>query len=150
MGDVIPSNEWDLGGSGDTILPRGHFCRRPVGRLQDPRNDGRFLDFSSLIAGPVIRSSMVAAISCSGYFFFGACFCRGALVTLSIARCLSIHWAKPALISATFKNDHWRKLMEVMRKQTSLFPHYAVYICRDWNRRNGGTEKLLELEIVFF
>lgn len=39
--------------------------------------------------------------------------------------------------------------MEVMRKQTSLFPHYAVYICRDWNRRNGGTEKLLELEIVF-
>jgi hypothetical protein len=60
-----------------------------------------------------------------------------------------VHWAKPALISATFKNDHWRKLMEVMRKQTSLFPHYAVYICRDWNRRNGGTEKLLELEIVF-
>jgi hypothetical protein len=60
-----------------------------------------------------------------------------------------VHWAKPALISATFKNDHWRKLMEVMRKQTSLFPHYAAYICRDWNRRNGGTEKLLELEIVF-
>jgi len=60
-----------------------------------------------------------------------------------------IHWAKPSLISATFKNDHWRKLMEVMRKQTSLFPHYAAYICRDWNRRNGGTEKLLELEIVF-
>jgi hypothetical protein len=60
-----------------------------------------------------------------------------------------VHWAKPYLISATFKNDHWRKLMEVMRKQTSLFPHYAAYICRDWNRRNGGTEKLLELEIVF-
>jgi hypothetical protein len=40
--------------------------------------------------------------------------------------------------------------MEVMRsKQKSLFLHYAAYICRDWNRRHGSAEKLLDLEIVF-
>jgi hypothetical protein len=62
----------------------------------------------------------------------------------------AVGWGKPPLISATFKNDHWRKLMEVMRsKQKSLFLHYAAYICRDWNRRHGSAEKLLDLEIVF-
>jgi hypothetical protein len=61
----------------------------------------------------------------------------------------AVHWKAPRLISKTFKNHHWRRLMQGMRGRASMFPHYAAYLCRNWNQDHARSEKLIDLEIVY-
>jgi predicted DCC family thiol-disulfide oxidoreductase YuxK len=62
-----------------------------------------------------------------------------------------VSWAKPQLVSATFKNFRWRKyMMNLWRPYyKNQRVYYAQYLCRDWNARHQGTSQLAELEIYF-
>jgi predicted DCC family thiol-disulfide oxidoreductase YuxK len=62
-----------------------------------------------------------------------------------------ITWAKPELVSATYKNFRWQKyMMNLWRKGYGQYrPYYALYLCRDWNSRHQPKLQLEELEIYF-
>ena len=60
-----------------------------------------------------------------------------------------VSFSKPAYASLEFKNHHWRKYMDLLRKRDPLPPAYARYLCREWNRRHHGAETLEELEIIY-
>jgi hypothetical protein len=62
-----------------------------------------------------------------------------------------VTWAKPALVSATYKNFRWQKyMMNLWRKDLAAFrPEYARYLCRNWNAQHRDGLKLEALEIYF-
>lgn len=60
-----------------------------------------------------------------------------------------VDFTKPAYVSLEFKNHHWRKYMDLMRKRAPLQPIYASYLCREWNKRHTGGETLEELEVIY-
>jgi hypothetical protein len=61
-----------------------------------------------------------------------------------------VSWEKPRDVRSTFKNEHWRKYLEVVR-QHHMAQHLYLsrYICREWNARHSGGEQLIDLEIVY-
>ena len=62
-----------------------------------------------------------------------------------------ITWAKPALVSATYKNFRWQKyMMNLWRNDYRQYrPYYAQYLCRDWNAHHSPELQLDELQIYF-
>jgi predicted DCC family thiol-disulfide oxidoreductase YuxK len=62
-----------------------------------------------------------------------------------------VTWAKPRLVSATFKSFRWQKYMHNIRSQpyAQYRKYYADYLCRNWNRRHAAGSKLEELELVY-
>lgn len=60
-----------------------------------------------------------------------------------------VSWKRPKLISATFKNNRWRRYMRNLRKSKKHRPLYADYLCRDWNRRHGVPPRLVKLDLYF-
>lgn len=62
-----------------------------------------------------------------------------------------VNWDKPALASATFKNDRWRKYLVNLWAKTNVAhrPLYARYLLREWNSRNSGGRELECVEVYF-
>jgi predicted DCC family thiol-disulfide oxidoreductase YuxK len=60
-------------------------------------------------------------------------------------------WAKPLLVSATYKNFRWQKyLMNLWSNDYRQYrPYYAQYLCWDWNSRHASELQLEELQIYF-
>lgn len=63
-----------------------------------------------------------------------------------------ITWAKPTLVSATYKNFRWQKyIMNLLRPDYQKYRlYYAQYLCRDWNSRHTTDHKLDELQMFSF
>jgi hypothetical protein len=62
-----------------------------------------------------------------------------------------VRWEKPDLVSASYKNERWRKyLLNLWYKSNAPHrPYYAAYLFRDWNERHTGGAQLESLEIYF-
>ncbi len=62
----------------------------------------------------------------------------------------ALDWRKPALVSATYPNQRWRKyLMRLSRRRSAVYrPDYARYLCR-WNETHDGRERLRGLHLYF-
>jgi predicted DCC family thiol-disulfide oxidoreductase YuxK len=62
-----------------------------------------------------------------------------------------ISWAKPLLVSATYKNFRWQKYMMNLwsNDYRQYRPYYAQYLCWDWNSRHASELRLEELQIYF-
>lgn len=64
-----------------------------------------------------------------------------------------VSWEKPSDISAQYPNDRWWKFMENIypgaRGREVALDAYAGYLCRDWNARHSGRERLDTFRIFF-
>jgi hypothetical protein len=62
-----------------------------------------------------------------------------------------VDWSKPADVAHTYPNQRWRKYMMNLRKKDSRKHRqsFARWLCREWNNRHLGNEKLESLEIYF-
>jgi hypothetical protein len=62
-----------------------------------------------------------------------------------------VTWAKPPLVSATFKSFRWQKYMQTIRNQqhAAYRKYYGAYLCRAWNRGHTGELQLTSLEVVY-
>ena len=51
-------------------------------------------------------------------------------------------WAKPDLVSATYKNERWRKYMLNLWYTINAQhrPYFAAYLLRRWNARHPSGE----------
>jgi len=60
-------------------------------------------------------------------------------------------WEKPEDVSATYPNQRWRKyMMNIwLKKYNDQRVHYGRYLCRRWNSRHSGGERLSTFEIYF-
>jgi len=68
-----------------------------------------------------------------------------------------ITWEKPAVSSATYANQRWRKyyallwiewLIDKGNKSDQMEP-YVMYVCRNWRDRHPESEKLVKLQVNF-
>lgn len=71
--------------------------------------------------------------------------------TIDIFSGKPLTWEKPTLVSATYRNERWRKyLMNIAMISHSRYrQHYARYLCRDWNRNHQGGAQVKSFEIFF-
>lgn len=71
--------------------------------------------------------------------------------TVDVLRGSLLNWDKPARVARMYKNERWRKLFMTMWQpfMAPVRPHYAAWLCRQWNARHSGNEQLAELEIFF-
>jgi len=62
-----------------------------------------------------------------------------------------VSFEKPELVSATYKNQRWRKyMMNLWSKNNREHRlYYGKYICRNWNSKHDEGEELDNFEIVF-
>ncbi len=64
-----------------------------------------------------------------------------------------VRWEKPVDISAQYPNDRWWKFMEniypVRRQREIALDAYAGYVCREWNARHSGRERLETFRIFY-
>ena len=62
-----------------------------------------------------------------------------------------VYWEKPDLVSATYKNQRWRKyLMNLWQKNHSAHRlHYGRYLCRQWNTWHTRQKRLDTFRIYF-
>ena len=62
----------------------------------------------------------------------------------------AVSWRKPADIRATYKDEHWRKYLEVLRlRHPGQHLYLSRYICRQWNDHHGGGHRLVKLAIGY-
>jgi hypothetical protein len=62
-----------------------------------------------------------------------------------------VRWEKPALVSALYKNDRWRKyMMNISARAHEDYRLYlAQYYCREWNQSHEGAKQLSTFEIDY-
>lgn len=62
-----------------------------------------------------------------------------------------VTWEKPGLVAYTYKNQRWQKyMMNLWSRDFSKFREfYAKYLCRSWNDRHNGGEKLDHFTIYY-
>ena len=61
-----------------------------------------------------------------------------------------VSWEKPQNVPGTFKNEHWRKYLEVARQHhMDQHQYLGRYLCREWNAHHTGSEQLTDFEIVY-
>ena len=62
-----------------------------------------------------------------------------------------VNWDKPALVSATFKNDRWRKYLINLWAKANVAhrPLYARHLLGEWNSWNSGGRELECVEVYF-
>jgi hypothetical protein len=62
-----------------------------------------------------------------------------------------VTWEKPKLVAYTYKNHRWQKsMMNLWSRDFSKFREfYAKYLCRAWNARHQGGERLDRFTIYF-
>lgn len=58
---------------------------------------------------------------------------------------------KPALVSAMYENQRWRKYMRNLwqKRYKNLRVYYGKHLCRSWNAEHRGTEKLRSFQMVY-
>ena len=65
----------------------------------------------------------------------------------------SVSWDKPTMqqFNKLYKNMQWRSYFLTLNRAIGkkLYPYYAEYVCREWNKKNEGAEKLESLDIFF-
>lgn len=62
-----------------------------------------------------------------------------------------LSWEKPEVISDTFPNTRWIKLMQYLwsKRYEDYRLYYSQYLCRKWNSTHEGLEKLDTFEIYY-
>jgi hypothetical protein len=62
-----------------------------------------------------------------------------------------VSYEKPRDIPATYKNEHWRKYLESIYNQNYADQrlYFGQYICRQWNSRHGGANRLENFRIIY-
>ena len=62
-----------------------------------------------------------------------------------------VTWTKPALVSAAYKNDRWRKYLVNlwMQENSNQRVLYASYLVRKWNREHGGDKYVSHVTMNF-
>ena len=62
-----------------------------------------------------------------------------------------VSYEKPRDIPATYKNEHWRKYLESIYSQNFADQrlYFGQYICRQWNGRHGGADRLENFRIIY-
>src|SRR5919107_5981920 len=62
-----------------------------------------------------------------------------------------VSYEKPQDISATYKNEHWRKYLENIYSQEheNQRLYFGQYICRQWNGHHIGTDSLKTFKIIY-
>ena len=77
-----------------------------------------------------------------------------------------VSYEKPDSITATYKNEHWHKYLEFLATledvkdtpqlraarvvdQREQRENFADYLCRAWNERHAGDERLEDLRIIY-
>jgi hypothetical protein len=62
-----------------------------------------------------------------------------------------VTYAKPRLVSYTYKNQRWQKYMMNLLSPNSGEQRlrYGQYLCRNWNAHHQGDEQLQEFQLVF-
>jgi hypothetical protein len=63
----------------------------------------------------------------------------------------AVRWEKPRLVSATYRNQRWRKYLRILAKEKyeGYRGYFAQYLCTQWNGRHQGEEHLEEVIIYF-
>ncbi|TAE59145.1 MAG: HTTM domain-containing protein [Nostocales cyanobacterium] len=65
----------------------------------------------------------------------------------------TVNWDKPSLgvRSAIYRNMQWRTFFINLNRAIGkkLYPTYGNYLCRNWNNKHQGGEKLKELDVYF-
>jgi hypothetical protein len=62
-----------------------------------------------------------------------------------------LSWEKPQDVTATYKNEHWRKYLENIwqAQHADQRLYLGQYICREWNARHTGAEQLRTFQITY-
>ncbi|WP_287517549.1 DCC1-like thiol-disulfide oxidoreductase family protein [Okeania sp. SIO2C2] len=64
-----------------------------------------------------------------------------------------VSWDKPTMkqFNKLYSNMQWRTYFLNFNRAIGkkLYPYYAEYVCREWNKNNQGAEKLESLDIFF-
>jgi len=62
-----------------------------------------------------------------------------------------VSWEKPQYLSGTYKNEHWRKYLANIwkREYNDQRVHFGRYICREWNARHTGPDRLETFQITY-
>jgi hypothetical protein len=62
-----------------------------------------------------------------------------------------ISYEKPQDITATYKNEHWRKYLENIYNQDHADQrlYFGQYICRQWNAHHTGADTLETFRIIY-
>ena len=62
-----------------------------------------------------------------------------------------VSWEKPRYVVDTYNNEHWQKYLENIRQEgyADLRRPFARYICRKWNARHTGDERLVTFQMVY-
>jgi hypothetical protein len=84
-----------------------------------------------------------------GWFVAPAKLLSGKEIDLYTGKTLT--WEKPHLVSSTFKNTRWIKLMEFIWQVQGekIRPYYAAYLCREWNRSHEGLEEVEMFQLYY-
>ncbi|NEP77513.1 MAG: HTTM domain-containing protein [Okeania sp. SIO3B3] len=65
----------------------------------------------------------------------------------------SVSWDKPTMkqFNNLYKNMQWRSYFLTLNRAIGrkLYPYYAEYVCREWNNKHEGSEKLESLDIFY-
>ncbi len=65
----------------------------------------------------------------------------------------SVSSDKPTMqqFNKLYKNMQWRSYFVTLNRAMGrkLYPYYAEYVCREWNKKNEGAERLESLDIFF-
>ena len=87
-----------------------------------------------------------------GWFVIPGTLLDGSRVNLWTGR-RGVSWEKPLSVLEQYPNDRWWKFMEniylVQRQRDAALDAYAGYVCRDWNARHRGRERLETFQIVY-
>ncbi len=62
-----------------------------------------------------------------------------------------VRWERPENVNDVYKNERWRKYMENLWLQVHADQrlYFARYVCREWNARHTGPERLVDFQIVY-
>jgi hypothetical protein len=62
-----------------------------------------------------------------------------------------VSWEKPRVVAYMDKNEHWGKYLEFtgLAEYAHQRPYFSSYLCRAWNARNTGGERLEDLQIFY-
>jgi hypothetical protein len=62
-----------------------------------------------------------------------------------------LNWRKPELVSATYKNERWRKyLMNLAHSDYMRYrAHYLEYLCREWDNHHRSEEQVRRVNMYF-
>ena len=62
-----------------------------------------------------------------------------------------VSWDKPRQVAAIYKNEHWRKYLQLIRddKNADQRLYFSRYICREWDARHTGAEQLNTFQITY-